>query len=285
VVALAMRAPVDIARWLRIGLATAAGGAAIAALAAWQHADAVYAVSAGGVFGTQQLSPFWYPLVLGGLCVLGLRGARSWTSGTHPLRFALLAWLIAAVSLHTSTLLNGYHFASALHIPLCILAAPAFFESWRSARKRRPGAIVLCGVTLAAPLLLTIESLSLLRTTHAVPVEYPQLIEALRTRPAGNVLAGARLGNALPAYTHHRVYVGHHFLTPDYAARRQEVIELTRADADPEQLLRLIETERIRYTILPSARKPALDTLAAQTKSRQTIGRYTLLELSGAGVE
>ena len=279
-VALAARAPIDKERWLRIGLALAAGGAAIAALAMWQRADAVYAESAAGFFGVQQLSPFWYPLVLGGLCVLGLRGARNWASSTHPLRFALLAWLLAAVLLHTSTLFNGYHFASQLHLPLCILAAPAFFEAWREARAGRAGAIALCAVTLAAPLLLTIESLALLRTTHAVPVEFPQLIETLRTRPAGNLLAGARLGNTVPAYTHHRVYVGHHFLTPDFAARHREVIELTGTPGDPERLLRLVEQHRIRYVVLPSQREAALGALAARAARSDTVGRYSILELT-----
>lgn len=279
-VALAARAPVDSERCLRLGLALAAGGAAIAALAAWQRADTVYAESSAGFFGVQQLSPFWYPLVLGGLCVLGLRGARSWAGGTHPLRFALLAWLLAAVLLHTSTLFNGYHFASQLHVPLCILAAPAFVEAWREARTGRPGAIALCALTLAAPLLLTIESLALLRTTHAVPVEYPQLIEVLRTRPPGNLLAGARLGNAVPAYTHHRVYVGHHFLTPDYAARRREVIELTGTPGDRERLLRLVEQHRIRYVVLPSQHQAALGALAPRATRHDVVGRYSLLELA-----
>jgi hypothetical protein len=280
IVALAARAPLDRARWLRLGAALLTAGLLIALLASWQRADAVFAATSAGALGSQQLSPFWYPLVLGGLCVLGLRGARIWAAGSHPLRFALLAWLLAAVLLHTSTLLNGYHFAAQLHVPLCILAAPAFFETWRAAREWRPGALALCAVTFAAPVLLTAESIVLLRATHGVPLEYPRLIEALRAKPAGNVLAGARLGNVLPAWTHHRVYVGHHFLTPRYFARQREVIELTGAGASPEALQAFVERHRIRYAVLPSERTAALEALAARTQRSETLGRFTLLELA-----
>ena len=279
-VALAARAEVDWRRWLPIGLALTAGALSILALASWQRTDPVFAQSALGALGEQQLSPFWYPLVLGALCILALRGARVWVAGDHPLRFALLAWLLAAVFLHTSTLLNGYHFASQLHVPLCILAAPAFFETWRAARGGRRGAQLLCLLTFAAPLLLTVESLSLLRRTHRVPVEYVRLIEVLRQRPAGNVLAGARLGNVLPAYTDHRVYVGHHFLTPRFRARQRDVIAWS---TDPEQaqaLLELVDTQQIRYAVLPSVLgAPGIEALSPRTRRRDEIGRYSLLEL------
>lgn len=279
-VALAARARIDWHRWWRLGTALAVGAVAIATLATWQRADEVFARSSLAALGDQQLSPFWYPLVFGALCILALRGARVWVGGTHPMRFALLAWLLAAVFLHTSTLLNGYHFAAQLHLPLCILAAPAFFESWRAARTGQRGALALCVLTFAAPVLLTVESIALLRTTHAVPVEYPRLIDELNNRPAANVLTGARFGNVLPAYTHHRVYVGHHFLTPRFTARRGEIIELTSDGSQAAALLTLAREQRIRYAVLPTVRAAAgIEALAPLTRHREKIGRYTLLEL------
>jgi len=279
-VAIAARADIDWRRWGRLGFALAAGALAILAFTAWQRIDPVFAESALGALGDQQLSPFWYPLVFGALCVLALRGARTWVAGEHPLRFGLLAWLLAAVFLHTSTLLNGYHFAFQLHLPLCILAAPAFFETWQAARAGRRGAQALCLLTFAAPLLLTAESLTLLQRTHPVPAEYARIIEALEQRPAGNVFTGARLGNVLPAYTDHRVYVGHHFLTPQFPTRQREVIAWSTDPNEAEALRALVTEQRIRYAVLPRVRgAPGIEALSSRTRRRDDIGRYTLLEL------
>jgi len=282
--ALALWIPPDWARWRRLGLAVATGTVLIGCLATWQRADPVFAESAGSALGTQQLSPFWYPLVLGGLCVLALRGARTWVEGTHPMRFALLAWLLTAVFLHTSTLLNGYHFASQLHLPLCILAAPAFFEAWHGAQQGRRGARVLCAVTLAAPLLMTAESITRIRTTHIIPAETSAIIATLEARPAGNVLVGARLGNVLPAYTQHRVYVGHHFLTPEYNTRRREIIALSSDPAQADALTSFVRDHRIRYALLPrELAASGIATLTPLATKTQEIGRYTLLELGAPG--
>jgi hypothetical protein len=266
--------------WLRVGLALAPALIAIGALAAWQRGDAVYRGAASEALGAQWLSPFWYPLVFGGLFVLALRGARSWAAGEHPLRFALAAWLAAAVALHTSNLINGYHFVAQLHVPLCILAAPALIATVDRARDGSRAAFTLLAATFAAPLLLTAESLAKLPSTHVVPAEFPAVFAALADRPAGNALVGPRLGNALPAYTPHRVYVGHHFLTPRFRERSEEVRELTTDPSRRDDLVALVERERIRYVVLPTEHAAAgLAALAPRARSAQRIGRFTLLEL------
>jgi len=258
------------------------GAGAIAVLATWQRADAAFAASARAALGSQQLSPFWYPLVFGGLFVLALRGARDWLAGEHALRFALLGWVVAAVWLHTSSLLNGYHFASQLHVPLCFVAAPAFARTWRDARAGRAGAIALCLLTLGGPLLYTADALVALREQNRVPVEYPAIAEALAELPPGNALTGAKLGNYLPAFAPHRVYVGHHFLTPDYRERAERVADWTTSStAEAGRALdELVCAEQIRYAVLPSARASAgIAALAPRTTRARRIGRYSLLEL------
>lgn len=281
----------DAARDVRTGLrapaiaaGAAAGALAVAALAGWQRRDPVFATTAAAALGDQQLSPFWYPLVYGGLCVLALRGARDWVRGAHPLRFALLAWIGAAIWLHTSSLLNGYHFAAQLHVPLCILAAPAFARAWSDARALRPGALALCAATLAAPVLYTAESVVDARDgANRVPAEYAAIADALAARPPGNALTGPRLGNVLPAFTPHRVYVGHHFLTPRYRERSEQVADWTTRDDDAarDALLALVRDARIRYAVLPTGRAaPGIATLAARAVHAQEIGRYTVLELA-----
>lgn len=260
--------------------ALGAGLLGVALLGAWQRGDAVFAASAGGALGSQQLSPFWYPLVYGSLCIFALRGARSWAGGDHPLRFALLGWLLAAVWLHTSTLLNGYHFAVALHIPLCILAAPPFIESWDRAREGKPFAIALCAATLLAPIWLSAESISAISTENEVPVEFEAIVQDLQPLEPGNVLTGERLGNVLPAYTPHRVFTGHHFLTPEHAKRGGLIRDLMAGALDAEAIGDLIRAQNLRYAVLPAQRGSAgISALAPWTTKQREIGRYRVLEL------
>jgi len=260
-----------------------AGLLGIVLLGIWQRGDAVFAASAANALGDQQLSPFWYPLVYGGLAVFAIRGAREWVRSEHPMRFALLAWLLAAVWLHTSTLLNGYHFAVAVHIPLCILAAPAFIQAWYRARSGNAAAMALCAVTLSAPLWLTVESIVQLGEEQKVPIEFETIVSELRPLPPGNVLSGDKLGNVLPAYTPHRVFVGHHFLTPDFAQRGAMVRDLMQGNLNSDAVSALVRDQRIDYAILPTQQGArGIAALVPWTKAQRPIGRFTLLELETA---
>lgn len=263
--------------------ALGAGLVGIVLLGAWQRGDAVFVASAANALGDQQLSPFWYPLVYGGLCVFAIRGAREWIRSDHPMRFALLAWLLAAVWLHTSTLLNGYHFAVALHVPLCILAAPSFVETWDRARTGNAAAIALCAVTLSAPLWLTAESIAKLGEEQKVPIEFEAIVAELQPLPPGNVLSGEKLGNVLPAYTPHRVFAGHHFLTPDLQQRGALVRDLMQGTLNADAVSALVREHRIDYAVLPTQQAArGIAALIPWTKAQRPIGRFTLLELQAA---
>jgi len=283
--AAAAGAPLGRARALRLAGVLCGAGAAIAALAQWQRQDPVFAAAAAEALGGQQLSPFWYPLVYGALGVLVLRGARRWARGAHPLRFALLGWVGTVVLLHTSPLFNGYHFASLLHLPLCILATPALVAAVDRIRTTgtavRGSAIALLALVFAAPILQSAESLATLPRTHTIPEEYPQIARALSALPAGGVLCSPRLGNWIPAHTAQRVYVGHHFLTPDYEERARAVREWTRSPRGAPALRRLVREQPIDYAVLPTrAAAPAVAALAPLAHAQRAIGRFTLLELA-----
>jgi hypothetical protein len=182
-------------RWRR-HLSTAAVVAptlvAAAAVGYWQMQDAIYRASSGAFFGSQQLSVFWYPLTLGAVAVLALRGAQQWARVAHPYRFSLLAWIGAVIVLHTSSLINGYHFVFHLHLPLCILAAPALREMIESlgsagfARRARAATLLLA--LLPSFLLVTRESIVEVTERNLAPRDYFAVVRTLAARPAGNAL-------------------------------------------------------------------------------------------------
>ncbi|MAR08523.1 MAG: hypothetical protein CL681_10660 [Blastopirellula sp.] len=232
----------------------------IAIISTWQSQDVVYRQTAGNVFGTLQLSVFWYPFTLGFVGVLALRGAQRWTQTQHPYRFSLLAWIAAVIFMHTSPVLNGYHFVMYLHLPLCILAAPVLRQQLQEVRgSATPGTriwkrMVAYGtllLTFVSFALVTIEATADIRRNNLRPAEYEQIISELQALPAGRLLADHELGSIVPTYTSHQVYVGHWFLSPDFLAKRERYAKLTSDAQYAPELARLVAEQQIDYLLVP----------------------------------
>lgn len=250
----------------------------------WQAQDAVYRAASGNIFGTLQLPVFWYPLTLGAVGVVALRGAQRWIRQSHPYGVALLAWIGAIIVLHTSPIINGYHFLFQLHLPLCILGAAVVREVAGRLRDTRPAprlaAAGLLFLVFASFVFVTVDSVRDIRLRNFVPASYPRVIEILATRPPGNALVPPTLGTMLPAFTPHRVWVGHWFLTPDYSRRVNRYEALT---TDPElfdQLTQLLRDQQIRYLVIPAERSDAvLEALGDRVDEHLRLGTMDLLVL------
>lgn len=256
----------------------------VALVSRWQASDAVYRAASGNVFGEQQVSVFWYPLTLGALGFFALRGARQWTAQAHPWRLPLLAWIIGIALLHTSPLINGYKFVFLLHLPLCIVAAGAVrevFDRWRSpfvSDKWRAAAVALC-LFLSTPL-LTIESLREVRRNNSVGADYLRMVETMSGLPAGNAFVPPRLGNLLPAYTSHRVWVGQWFLTPHDGSRREWYELMTKDPQHLAELQNVLADQHIDYLVVPTERGDFLaHHLGDKIRERTARGDLTLFVL------
>ncbi len=227
----------------------------VAAITCWQMQDEVFSSSTRGVFGSQTAPVFWYPLTLAVPGLLALRGWRSWRISCHPWRLPMAAWLLAVALLHSSPVLNGYHFVYALHLPVCILAAsavPAALDWSRTVIGRRMGPAVLVVLAFSSSLASTIEAVAGVEQESAVPTYAKEIMLGLEGLPVGNVLAPAQIGNLIPAFTPHRTFVGHWFLTPDFRSKEDEYWRLVR---DPRGHLgrfrELVENQNIRHLVVP----------------------------------
>jgi hypothetical protein len=249
------RAP-DRRRFLTVVLSLAAPLVVIGAIALWQARDPVFRSSSGGFFGSQYVSALWYPVTLGVLGPFAWLGLRRRLETGDAWGHELAGWLVAVVFLHNSPILNGYHFLFHLHLPVAILAAPIAAEAYRAARDGPRWRGVATGCLLGALFLatpaVTIESILDTREGNRVPVSYAEMIRFLDDQPPGNVLASSFLGNLIPAYTHHRVYVGQWFLTPDHDLRAARYDALVARPGNPERLRRLIDAEEIGYVVAPT---------------------------------
>ena len=110
------------------------------------------------------------------------------------------------------------------------------------------------------------------------------MLNLLGTLPPGNVLATADLGNYIPAYTDHRVYVGHWFLSPQYGQLAQNALAALSGRTTPEQLAALVDAERIQYVVAPASVAAALATALGPRMGRTlSAGAFAILVLDGPG--
>lgn len=253
-------------KWRRILFTLLPFVVAILLISYWQTRDPVFAAAAMSLFGNQSLAPFWYPLTYGAVILFVVRGARFWIEWPAHLRTALAAWVAAVVLLHTSPIMNGYHFIYQLYIPLCIAAAPAFsnfIDRIRSGKTQRYIGLIVFAALFSSPILLTIESIRSIRTENTMPASSVQMINELDDLPSGNVLTNPALGNAIPAYTPHRVWVGHHFLTPEYYQRSRAYPALVSKSANNDALVQIVNSHNITYIV---------DTAANEANIRAALG-------------
>lgn len=272
----------------RIAVALAPPLLAALALARWQAQDPVYHATASNLLGPEALSIFWYPFTFGALLLLALRGAALWSRAAHPYRFAIAGWIAVVAWLHSSPVLNGYHFLLYLHLPLCILAADALAHGLSLHRTfgvaRWAGVALLAVLLFGTPFVVTARALADVARYDVFPADYGDVIVDLQRRPAGNALVPPTLGNLLPAYTPHRVWVGHWFMTPDKPARAQQYEAWTRDPAHAPELESVVERARIAYLVVPVEAAPALaQRLGGTVAERVRHGALELLVLRGAG--
>jgi hypothetical protein len=236
------------------GAALALGLGIVGAVALWQNQDPVFRLTAGRVLGDHQLSVFWYPVTLGALGLLAVQGWRRWLRAEVPHRLEIGVWTVTVMWMHASPLFNGFHFVFHLHLPLCIVAATAMDEwltRFNEARWRTQLATALVlAATFQSAAAVTWRSA---RTAlgHQFPNDAMAAIERLGQEPAGKVYTAPFLGTLIPAYTSHRVYSGHWFLTPGHPAKQKNFTDLIEGRAEPEELVGLLQREPIDYVLLP----------------------------------
>lgn len=259
----------------------------VAGMALWQHGDAVYAHSARAAFGPQAVSAIWYPLGLGALGPLAVLGWRRWLRRPEPATLGLLAWTFAVVMLHQSPLVNGYHFVAYLHVPVCLAATPVVADAWARLRERRSTASVSLAVVVAVllfqtPVTATVQAVRA-ATASPVPQDVIDVLATLRREPSGHVLADPVLGGWIPAWTDDRVYVGHWFLTPQYAARSDLARAIVSGAAAPDALRSVVATQRIRYVVAPRSASHALTgALGGRVERSHDVGAFSILTLRTA---
>lgn len=256
----ALGEPIDRSRLRRVVVALALPLVVNGIITAWQLGDPVFARSSRQLLGPQDLSVFWYPLTLALVGAFGLRGMALLGREHHPWRTALAAWAAAVVLLHTSPVLNGYHFVFQLHLPVALAAAPAVAAATsrlRAEGRRVALALVLVGL-FSSPLVITWESLVDVKKDSVVPRPYLEVARLLSREPPGNVFAPWQIGNLIPAYGPHRTFVGHWFMTPDYPARVRTYVDLVGDPRRIADLLTVIERERIRYVVAPTSEEARL---------------------------
>lgn len=278
--ALLLRERLDGPRVLGNAAVLGAAGGVIGAISLWQLQDPIYRASVGGVFGKYSLSPLWYPLTLGVLGALALAGARRWIAARHPQRAAVLGWIAVIAVLHALPFLNGYKFVFLLPLPLCVLAAPVA-RAWLG-RAHGVGSRALAlgaGVALFGGVLL--QSEDAIRTTRDVGVvraDLMRVVDTLAALPPGNALAPSGVGNVLPAFTSHRVWVGHWFLTPDFFVRARRYQRLVSDRALAPELRALLREQRIRYLVVPAPRAEVVaEGLGEDVVERRPLGGLELL--------
>ena len=243
-----------------LGAALLAALIPCAGLAWWQMQDPVYRSSSSGILGEQAASVFWYPLTLGVVGILALRGGRRWAAARHPYRGSLLAWIGAVVLLHSSPVLNGYHFVFHLHIPVSIVAASglvATLDAYAPRSQHRLWTMLLVALLFPSCLLVTAESVKDIARRNLVPAAYVEATDVLASLPSGNALVPPLLGNMLPAYTSHRVWVGHWWLTPDAPRRTADYESMATDSRQLARLRQVLADQSIRYAVLsPESKCP-----------------------------
>jgi hypothetical protein len=276
-----------VRRWLEDLAVLGAAGLVVGSVSLWQLQDAVYRQSTGGVLGDQNLSVLWYPLTLGVLGAMAWVGARRLRAARGPAHPALFAWIGAVAVLHWLPFVNGYKFVFLLPLPVAILAAPVASE-WLGGRIAAGGRgralAALAGVALfSGSALQTVTAVRSVGEVSVAPVDLMRTVELLAEKPTGNALVPSGLGNVLPAFSAHRVWVGHWFLTPDFFEREVLLRRLTTQPHMGPQLVRLLEEQAIRYLVVPRARADGVARqLGAGVTERRRVGALELLVVAPA---
>ncbi|MDH7502451.1 MAG: hypothetical protein QHJ82_07025, partial [Verrucomicrobiota bacterium] len=177
----------------------------------------------------------------------------------------------------------GHHYVFHLHLPLCIVAACAFDRFWRAAQNETHTGQLVTALALAAlfqsPIASTFRAIKNV-VNYQVPAPAMAALNRLAQLPAGIVYTSPHLGTLVPAYTPHRTYLGHWFMTPDYRARQNQFNEIVEGRTDPMRVLDFWHKEQVDYVLLPPSTSPALlNALATSAKEIIDLDHYKLVRL------
>lgn len=275
---------VEKRRLARQGLTLVLAATPILAVTAWQLADPVFRAASGQLLGPLPLAVFWYPWTVGLVLLFAIKGAVRWIETQNLYRSSLLAWVGAVVLLHTSPVTNGYHFVPYLHLPLSILAGaamPGLWERWWGVRgRRRLVAISTLVLLFASPILVTLESIRELGERNLVPEVFVEATSRMAELPPGRSLVPPQMGMLVAAYTHHSVWAGHWFLTPEYWTRVDQYAALVADPGRQEDLLELLRVEQFRYLAVPAVVGDRINgALEGRVLERHPIGELELMVL------
>lgn len=243
--------------WIRIskrGISLMLGIIIIGLITFWQKQDLVFKKTSSSFFGAQNVSLFWYPLTYGLLILFFLLGLKKMIRENHPWLFPMIGWTTAIVILHNSPILNGYKFLMYLHMPICIVAAPAVADWFKNQKKNligycRSGIVII--LIFISTIFISIESIKEVRA-YGIPESWLSIAKKMKELPPGNILAPMPLSNILPSFTHHKVYNGHWFMTPDSNLKSKFYLTIMQNPLKYSyEINNLIEKENINYIIQP----------------------------------
>jgi hypothetical protein len=136
-------------------------------------------------------------------------------------------------------------------------------------------------LVLASPILVTLESVRDLEARNLVPEVFVEMTSTMAELPEGRALVPPQMGMLVPAYTHHSVWAGHWFLTPDYWSRVDQYASMIADPGKQGELLELLREESIRYLVVPANVSDRLAlALEGDVAERIRIGELELLTLS-----
>lgn len=264
-----------------------AAAAAIGVLGWWQAQEPVYRLASTNALGSRSISVFWYPVTLGIPGFMALRGAATHFGGAPGGRLALMTWFGIVALLHSSPVLNGAKFLLYVQLPVCLLAAPvarSVYERFRQAALRgKTGWALVLGLALVSCLTNTVEGLVQIGPVNAVPADAMRVVRFLEPLPPGNVLAPAEVGNLIPAFTRHRVYVGHWFLSPGYYRRVATYDRLTTPPEAARALPEFVADHRVGYVVVPAERAPEVQrAMGGSVRRRSDWGTLVVFEVERA---
>ena len=186
--------------------------------------------------------------------------------------------------LHSSSLINGYHFVPYLHLPLAILAGAAMPGIWdrlaQGAGIHRLALKLMLLLLFATPVLVTVESVSDIRKRNLIPREFVEATNQLAGLPPGRVLAPPVLGQLIAAYTAHQVWAGHWFMTPEYRSKVKLYRQLV-SDPDREsKLQQLLASQKINYLVVPAnVGARIVTTLGPRVVAKQSVPGLEIIHL------
>ncbi|MCX8108154.1 MAG: hypothetical protein N3G20_05050 [Verrucomicrobiae bacterium] len=258
--------------------------AVVTGIVMWQNQDEVFRSTAARVLGNNPLSVFWYPVTLGVVMLFSLRGWSGWLARNVPGSLEVGTWTVTVVFMHSSPLFNGHHYVFHLHLPLAVVGASAFESLCRSAREtmsfgRQLLAALMLAATFQSPFAVTFRAIKQV-LNYQIPEPAMAALNYLAGLPPGTVYTSPHLGTLVPAYTRHHTYLGHWFLTPNYAEKQKHFNEIIEGRLIPEDVIAFWQKAGIDYVLLPpTASSDLVNTLQARTKESVNVNLYTLARL------